>query len=347
MKVLVYTQDVGGTKCLMPVIKTAPEDFPGHSFVFFRHPLSRAVFGEHAFTPRPFFDIDDLPVGVARWRDILRETATRFVLCTLSSPQCDATNANLIVAARDLGITSLGIMDHWKGFDRFYDDAGNPRFFTDWMGCIDEPSRLEFVRHGVQPEKIGVVGHPGLEQHVTTACFLSQNVRPRVLIVSQPDTVSRSFSSIFLRQWRGRQLLAEILEHLKGVLPVCVSLRRHPKEVSGPSLPLGVELEGSASSEAALARHDIIIGLDSSVMIEACLMGRATVVMDLPVFSDLTRERLPYVYGRRVTDLDGFDRAIADWRDSAAFGAPTTLKTVLAGSRDRAQKFLRECFARG
>lgn len=347
MKILVYTQDVGGTKCLMPVIKTAPEDFPGHSFVFFRHPLSWAIFAEHRFAPEPHYDMDDLPVSVVRWRNILRETATHFVLCTLSSPQRDATNAGLIVAARDLGIASLGTMDHWKGFDRFYDDAGNPRFFTDWIGCIDEPSRLEFVRHGVRPEKIGVIGHPGLEQHMTTAYAPSQNVRPRVLIVSQPDTASRGFISIFSRQWRGRQLLAEILEHLKGVLPACVSLRHHPKEVPGSSLPLGMEVEGSESSGAALASHDIIIGLDSSVMIEACLMGRATVVMDLPVFSDLTRERLPYVYGRRVTDFDGFDRAIADWRDAAAFDAPTTLKTALAGSRDRARKFLGECLARG
>ena len=74
----------------------------------------------------------------------MRMPAYSSVITTTGSKIIDQTNSLLIQVCRDNSIPSLGFLDHWKGFDRFFDNYNKPSYMPDWLGVIDQKQKVDW-----------------------------------------------------------------------------------------------------------------------------------------------------------------------------------------------------------
>ncbi len=312
-KLLVYTQDKGGTRYLLPLIQSMEQDLSSFETLYVNH--------EHSYDllPGAVRDKRIIPVvssekPITEWEQLLVQQEVDAVLCTLSSTKLDLSNANLIVAARAQQIPTLGFLDHWKGYDRFLNPVGKPEYSPDWLGVIDDYCAQNVRQHEIPVKKMGVVGHPWLESMAANsrkpAAINSECVR--IVIISQPDTTDGSFRSIFCRMSEGESLVEKIArivsEHNSEY---SISYRPHPKEVSSCQVPevLGID---NSSTEELLTKYDVYMGLDSMLLFEANLAGRPCIMLRLPEFEDVSDTAIPYMYAKEIVDMDELIYQIGD-----------------------------------
>ena len=310
---LVYLQDPGSTRCLVPVLQALAggRRVQRTSYVF--HHTARRVVEEERFMPEGTEWVDSERLDEPLWRSRLERSGVTHVLCTIASPRVDRTNGWLIQACRASGLPSLGIMDHWKGFDRFCDEGGNARYRPDWIGCIDEYMCGELEQRFGGADRLFAVGQPALER--VRPDSLDEPVPgrgPRVLLVSQPNDRDGSFDGIFLQSREGGRLI----DRLADLAPDTASLtyRPHPKEKLA-TLPAEIEVDTDSIAEIG-RRYDWLVGVDSMLMLEGALRGMRTIVLDLPELASSTDGRVPYEYGHRLTELARFPDVLADVRRS-------------------------------
>lgn len=331
---LVYAQDPGGAKFILPAIRKLLEGgeeqsdwLPASLMV---HPFSRTIFRN---TGVPFKDAESLtgsfPVTVPQWRMYLIKKGVQRVFCTTSAPVRDMSNSNLISAARELGVPSMGVMDHWKGFERFF-HMGEMAFIPDQLCCIDECCIDRLVELGVPADRIHLVGHPYLEGILDgfpeTAWDSNQ---ARILLVSQPDRYSPEFRSVFACRTSSGVVIDGIAACREKISErtgkaVLIHYRPHPKEHPVGVLPSGIFMDDSLTWEDAVRNHDIFVGLDSMALVEAYLYGKACISLKIEQWEGQSDGTIPYRFSSRVQKIEGLPKLIAELerpRKQSAVGA--------------------------
>lgn len=192
---LIYFQDIGGTRFLIPIINPLVELLKKFKTIFVCHDLasglssslSKDINESSKHTNINNFSIED-------WKSLLIKENIGIVICTMSSKYVDMTNCNLIAVCNELKIESIGFFDHWKGFDRMKDQFEEFKYLTSTVGVIDNYVKDKLVAEGVDSKVIEVVGHPLLE----TILPKSFDDDPsEVIIISQPNVVDKTFEGIF------------------------------------------------------------------------------------------------------------------------------------------------------
>ena len=97
---LVYLQDPGSTRCLVPVLQALAggRRVQRTSYVF--HHTARRVVEEERFMPEGTEWVDSERLDEPLWRSRLERSGVTHVLCTIASPRVDRTNGWLIQACR-------------------------------------------------------------------------------------------------------------------------------------------------------------------------------------------------------------------------------------------------------
>ncbi len=301
----------------------------GHEPLILAHGLSRDCYRRWGFPFRPLEEVlGPPPVSVAAFSDFLAGEAIETVFCTTSSSQVDLSNANLIIAARGLGIPTLAAFDHWKGFDRF-GEGNETTFAPDRLLCIDEPTRARLAEAGFAPSVVHAVGHPYLESLQVNRKAPAKG-RLKVLLVSQPVMNGGALRSIF-----GLGIGdATLMEAVAAALPpgiADVSCRFHPKETPFGPLPEGIERDESADWEEAMETHDAFIGVDSMALVEAALSGRPCIRLALPELRHVSDAAIPFPFGSAIEDMHDLTKAGNLLRSPAAIPGVN-----YAGSTERA-----------
>lgn len=305
-KILVYSQDVGGARYIAPVLSKISKKLP---LIIVAHPLSEAVFKDFGISYQTLFEFFKMSKpGEDDIKSALVENNISGIFCTVSSPHPDLINANLIRISKMLDIETFGVMDHWKGLDRFFDKSGEPSYLPDFIGCIDRYARRELLKFYRKPNRVYIMGHPYLER-----CLAMDKNRDtphmavRILIVSQPYVADGSFKSIFLKEINSTRMIDEILKGLKEVEAkkrLQIIYRAHPKENRNFILPDGVKKDTEETGKVILLENDIFIGLNSMLLAEAYLAGGNCIVVDFPWFSKMAGNAIPYAIGNRVNKTD-------------------------------------------
>jgi len=328
-RLLVYAQDIGGANFILPVLQEilAKHDSPGSAPVdLLIHPHAERFFAVHGLGSRKQEAMfKTLPVSVGCWRDYLAGKGIDRIFCTTSSPYRDLSNCNLIIAARRMGIPVLGVMDHWKGFERFFVNE-EPRYLPDQICCIDDTCREILADMGLSPRAVHVVGHPGLERVSREAVDKKENAcARRILLVSQPVVRDMSFEGFFFQRVGECRLidrLAEICNHLALDGRPEVHIRPHPKELSGEALPAGIRLDPYEDWEVSRKNAQVFIGRDSMALVEASLSGGYCISLALPEIPGATEQLFPAGYTCRIGDLADLTGALVSaFQDENGTGA--------------------------
>ncbi len=315
-KVLIFAQDQGGTRFVLPVLKAIIKTEIVKKLNIIVHPQSDPLFHSEGIPYIPLMNaIGAPPISESVWSNFICQHEIGGVFCTTSSPYLDLSNCNLILSAKDSGIPVMGIMDHWKGYDRFI-KSGRPDYLPDRICCIDSFCKEELKKLGISENSIHSVGHPGLEK----ICSKNRRMpKPKgkihVLLVSQPITTDRSFKSIFFYQAGEDRLIDKIVRLINRCFSVKgqdvqISIRPHPKERAMEKWPENITIDDNSNWEKAIKANDIFIGIDSMALIEAHLAGKFCITLDFPELRCFTEPCVPFSYSKQVYTFTDFHEAI-------------------------------------
>ena len=289
---LIYLQDVGGANYLLPLLSRLSIELRERlKIVYLIHPLSQETVTSDLLQG-DIVDCTEFPISTQRWSEIFQENNVKFILSTLSANHYDLSNANLIVAATGESISTIGFLDHWKGFDRLFDDKGNSLYCPTWLGVIDDFSVSSLCNKNLIA-KVESVGHPVLES------FSNRK------IVRQ-----KTYNSLFLIPYGTTNLLQALIDAINNLeLGYQLYYRPHPKEATNNLLGSTIQLDNSNKFDL-YDKYDIFIGFDSMLLFEAQLSGANCISIHFSEVKTIYRDEVPYTYALNVEDMSEFDEAI-------------------------------------
>ena len=302
-KYLIYFQDLGGSRYLESVLNEFVGVFNHSDTHFFFHKLSYSIkenlkskFHESNFENNEIKDLTKQD-----WIKILKYKGITNVVCTLSSNYLDISNSELISASKELLIPTLSFMDHWKGFNRLYDNNGKLKFHTTLLGVIDETSKKILAEMGCNPDSIRIAGNLHLENLTKRKSNLIQLKPNSAVIISQPDNISKSFKSLFnLKIFKGVSLI-EFLVSQNRIDIANFTYRPHPKEAKLLNNLISID---NLSYSNSLDISRVCIGINSMLLFENYLAGNPVIKLEFEEFRGYEVDPIPYSFGKSVSNLD-------------------------------------------
>lgn len=309
---LVYGQDVGGARVLLPVVKRLRRERTTSVTVLGTEPACDIF--HLAGVPCRTLEAAGLGPPV-RDREVVRWVAALSPDLYVSDAGHlrDRTAVRLLSACRRLGVPTVALLDHWKNLDRFRGRNGDGfRHAPDVLGVMDRGTSRMLERLGLERDRIRVVGHPYLEEmHRTRRRLLARrrvaSLRRQVgvpgdavlvlccsevLHVHGPDSpCTRSCRPLFQGATPEGTLLdtvrlaAERASARTG-RRVVIAVRPHPYErrmfAAGGAAPVPMLHDGVCSDVEAVAAADIVMGLTAMPLIQAYVLGKPVVGLTLP-----------------------------------------------------------------
>ena len=316
-------QDLGGVKFLTPIINRLDQE----NIEIFIHPISKDFFSKNSS-----LDFYDYEVSSESARSFWRRKVKGYshLITTTSSLHLDMSNATLIETAKEEGIACLSFLDHWKGFDRFFNEENQPNYLSDWLGVIDDESIQRLSSNGIKPKHIKSVGHPWIDQLLALKGDIKNKQSEKALIISQPDP-SSNFDSIFLREETLNSLM-KLIEFLsrKGW---SISYRAHPKERN--PLDIDIDLDNSDSIDV-FEKYDLFIGYDSMMLLEASSFGKIVLSCYGDINENISDQMIPFKYSK------SFDEFMIRYDEAAMDADIAKNYNRFRGSTERAMIFVKE-----
>lgn len=293
-------------------------------------------------------EFEGVPVSVSAWEDYLDRNRIKRIFCTTSSKHLDQSNGNLVTAARKRPIMALGVLDHWIGIDRFFTEDV-PAYLPDYLFCIDETVRQRLTEAAGKAGVYYAIGHPNLEILMMNRQGIVDRKKYRILIVSQPDSLSGSFNSIFSKKSGSRRLIDEIAAQVHAAFDnrsdrYRILFRPHPKEKPGGLLPENVGMDEYASWEESMAQNDIFIGLHSMGMLEAAFSGKVCISLRVKELEPFFQESIPINYAECINNIESLVSVLRSCCRSDFNGYQLDSR-AFNGSTQRAVKILETFFA--
>lgn len=376
---LVYGQDVGGARILLPVVKRLRRDRAGRVTVLGTEAACEVF--HSGGVPCRTLEVAGLgsPIGegkALRWMASLSPD----VYVGDAGHLRDRTAVRLMAACRRLGVPTLALLDHWKNLDRFQDRNGDGfRHAPDILGVMDRATGRVLEHLGLEKDRIRVVGHPYLEEIYRARKRLLAgdwvvSLRRRIgvpreamlvlccsemLHVHGPDvSCTHRCKPLFQNVASGGsaldavRLAAEQASEWSG-RPVVVALRPHPFErrlsavTSEPRIPL---LDDRICSDMeAVAAADVVAGLTAMPLIQAYVLGKPVISLSQLWLIEGARDpseefhwdvHRTFIVVRNWRALARTLAGLARARRRAA-GLNTRVRTVLRDATGRAVRLVR------
>lgn len=302
---LIYAQDLGGARAILPVIQRLLRE-QSLSIQVLVHARALRLFSESGIPVIPLETYGyPVPLKYGDALHLMRRLAPDLFFSATSHPR-DPSNGYLVAAAREVGIPTVAIVEHWKGHGRFKKSEGGPLLFApDLLGVMDRDTQQVYVSQGCSPEKVRIVGHPYLERvfHERERWQASGRIESlkrragldpaRSFILFCSETVHDHEFHVPCReaclplshvQAGGvrlidllRQAAAELAEHSGQEIDVL--LRAHPNQ--GANHVAGVRIidQEAVSDIEAVAMSAAVVGLSTMPLIEAGIIGRPAASM--------------------------------------------------------------------
>lgn len=203
--------------------------------------------------------------------------------------------------ARSMGIPSLVVLDFWSNYRLRFLGADDQLVLPDCIAVMDESAACEMSAAGFPRDRIVVTGQPAFDRLAERkgAFDTSQRLQVRhslgvgddealVLFVSQPfanlyGSLEKAREALGFDEHEVLGLCVEALERLAIIQrnKIVLAIRRHPRETThvlptkrGDSFrALACEID----KYDALLAADLVLGMNSVMLLEAVLLGQMVV----------------------------------------------------------------------
>ena len=230
------------------------------------------------------------------WEDELRKYHS--VISTTGTSLIDKTNCVLIEVAKKMKIPTLGFLDHWKGFDRFFNENNDPIYIPNWLGVIDQLTCERLVSNNIIPNRIASIGHPWLDHlYIESVNLNNDGASKKILIVSQPEPKNK-FYSIFCDEVNHNRVTKYITKMRSKEYNAFY--RPHPKESKSGFTNLPIDTSNYID---VLNNYDIFIGYDSMMLLEASIMGKQVLYITDSMIKNNSDQKIPINYGQPLTEF--------------------------------------------
>lgn len=290
-KVVAVCGDPGGAASLAPVIEILASEPEWEVEVF-------AYFSGLGLLRARGLSCEELPPDPStQAARTLLETRSAGILLTATSSNGWNWEHFFTLAARDLGIRSVALLDFWSNYARrFSDSAGDLRYLPDRIAVMDQYALKEMAEEGFPTQMLEITGQPAFDCLAQARAQFDRQKRQQIRSAYgvAPDGWLVVFASQPLREVYGSEsaplgyderhvldLLIVALENIQSQTQRAITLvvRPHPREkhIQAVSQALNVRVvaEGGAAEWAMSA--DLVAGMNSVLLLEACLLGCAVV----------------------------------------------------------------------
>jgi hypothetical protein len=292
-----------------------------------------------------------------------RQLGAADLLLTATSANELDYERHLTAEARRRGVPSLAVLDYWSNYARRFGGADE---WPDRVAVMDERARDGLAAAGLDAERLVVTGQPALDEVCAWRSGSRERVRDRlrdeagvgprerlVLYASSPVGVALTpgepAADVGYDTFTVLTLLIESLDLLsrQESSPITLVVRPHPREEARSFRGLAgdavrVTVNGEGHGRDWILASDLVTGMTSMLLVEACHLGRLTVSLQpgtrvpdpvptnvsgasLPVYT--AAEALPTL--RRVL-FDSPERADLERRLARLAQRPAATAAVLA-----------------
>lgn len=293
--VVVVAGDAGGAAALAPVLRRLMSD--GRVGVrAFAYRQAAELWGREriAFEPAPGPSCD------AALDEALAPAA---VLLTGTSVNEQQIENRFIRCANQRGVPAIAVMDFWSNYRRRFCDAKDGWMCRpDLVAVMDERARRDMLREGFDEAQLVVTGQPAWDD--LAARRLSASVAARaavraslgvqdgallVAFLSQPlaKFYESHFGDALALGYNERSVCADLLAALRSIATrrgcrVTLVVRPHPREEDSPcpaQVSGGLDVRASREPDPypLLLAADLVAGMSTALLIDACLLGCITV----------------------------------------------------------------------
>jgi hypothetical protein len=210
--------------------------------------------------------------------------ALRGELLLAGTSAADSFELDAAGAFAARGLPTVAVLDYPANYAaRFRRGPRDAAFWPRVVTALDDRAAAEMVADGVPLDRVRVIGQPYL-------AWLLRRGRPRrrrssfrrrILFASQPGAGEL-------------QALAWVAAGVRALGPrAALTVRFHPRQQNrGPSLRcladlgLDAEIDDRTPTLAAIEDHEVILGVTSTILLEAALLGRAAASVLVPDVAD-------------------------------------------------------------
>lgn len=229
------------------------------------------------------YDVADQAANILKYKNVSFVTEDiDLAICGYDSKELDRTGDFLKKLSSN--VPTLGLLDSWKGVDRFWNLNGELRPLTDKLIVPDEVIQKYLIDRGVPHDWPVIGGHPGLEQMQN----LSKDVREELKRKSRESygLNKNDKALLFLSEplrLPGNKRLSLLDAKVKDTRTVqqwitdtyghqyCLAARFHP--IENQNIPNEWIDANKLQFESALALADLVIGLGSTTLAYAVAYG--------------------------------------------------------------------------
>lgn len=221
--------------------------------------------------------------------------------------------------ARTIGLSALSVLDFWSNYsERFSDFGRHLCYLPGRVAVMDEHARTEMLAKGFPEDSLVITGHPALDSLADYRDAFSKAERNEVrhslgvsehellvLFASQPPTFVDNEKEHDTPSWLDRKktvtALIRALERISERLsqPITLLIRPHPRE-NGEVYQqtacnrIRVKVEKGGDSRRFALSADLVAGMNTMFLVEACHLGQPTlsIRLGLPQPDDFPPNRL-------------------------------------------------------
>jgi len=294
-RVVAVASDAGGANAVAPVIRAlrVQEQVEVHALA---HQSAATVWKDWRLSCERLPRAIPTSLATARLRDV------SLLLTGTSAAPIDCEK-KFIAAARASGIPSLAVLDFWSNYaERFSDARGRLIYLPDRIAVMDTDARDAMIAAGIPPDRLVVTGQPAFDELAdlrrrftpTQRRMIRINSRVPsnallVLFVSQP--LVRLFGTDATNPrcpgYDERSAFSAVVSALEEIAAqserdVVLIVRQHPKERVGQwrqaqSEQIRIDVLHEHSPRQVMLAADLVVGMTSTLLVEACLLGCVTV----------------------------------------------------------------------
>lgn len=333
-EVVIVGGDPGGAMALAPVIRALGT----------RSDIRLRVFGYRQALPlwlRQGFDVEVLPDDRAVDPFAYLQGDNVALLLTATSVNGVDHERSFRRWASDSSVSSIAVIDFWSNYSaRFRAGAHDTLELPSAIAIMDERAHSEMVAEGFPADRLIVTGQPAFDNIGAFRAGwseakwrearkqLSLEIGPKVvLFVSQPLSEMAELLGSEDVPLDEREILNAVTAALEEIaatdaIEIVLAVRPHPRQrLVQSDLPAGIRVRVTLAATGepwpAVLAADVVVGITSVLLVEACMLG-CTVVSVQP--------------GGRATDPLPTTRSGHSVSVYSVVELPATLRRALAPS---------------
>src|SRR5918911_445050 len=277
MRILTVAGDAGGARALTPVIRRLLKS--GAEVECCAYAAAIKIWASDSFETRPVF-----PVELTDYDKILLGT----------SVSAEKFELEIIRQARAVRVPTISVLDFWTNYRERFTAADGELVLPGAIAVMDERAREQMIALGFPAEILRVTGQPAFDElarYRREAATVEETDGERRAVVSVLYA-SQPLSQLYSREQLGfdeREVWSDVAAALSEILSRCnreciLYFKPHPREADGDSPPMidsaflkTVIMDAFADPRRAALDCDLVVGMNSILLLEACFLSRPVV----------------------------------------------------------------------